>query len=88
VGHPPVDFEEAFLDFGGGEAGELVEVGILGGGEGEIAFGVASIAKSIHVLNTSKQPSIDDEGLSNHTPVDMVKIYGDKRENWFRCRLM
>jgi hypothetical protein len=52
------DFLESSVDFGGGEAGEIVDVAILGGGEGEIAFVIASAAKWSHVLNTSNQASI------------------------------
>lgn len=68
------DFEELFVDLGGGEVGEIVEVGILRGGEGEFAFGVASISKWFHVLNTSNHASIFGSRFTNAVGVYTVRI--------------
>ena len=68
------DFEELFVDLGGGEVGEIVEVGILRGGEGEFAFGVASISKWFHVLDTSNHASTFGSRYTNAVGVYTVRI--------------
>jgi hypothetical protein len=68
------DFEELFGDLGGGEVGEVVDVGILRGGEGEFAFGVASISKWFHVLNTSNQASTFGSRYTNAVGVYTVRM--------------
>jgi hypothetical protein len=67
------DLEELLLDLGGGEVGEVVEVGILRGGEGEFAFGVASLSKWFHVLNTSNHASIFGSRYTNLAVVYTVR---------------
>ena len=67
------DFEELFVDLGGGEVGEGVEVGILRGGEGEFAFGVASISKWFHVLDTSNHASTFGSRYTNAVGVYTVR---------------
>src|ERR1700734_2273627 len=67
------DFEELVVNLGGGEVGEIVEVGILRGSEGEFAFGVASIPKWFHVLDTPNHASTFGSRYTNAVGVYTVR---------------
>src|ERR1700722_7665801 len=66
------DFEELLVDLGGGEVGEIVDGGMLRGGEGDFACGVASISKWFHVLDTSNYASTFGSRYTN-----AVGVYTD-----------